>query len=99
MKNKSLTQKISLVTLFLLSASSLFGRTLAVDSNTESDLTSGLVAWYPLDGNASDMSGKSQNVVKLLIDLDELQGSLWDSVSNINQMVGILADYRKKNNL
>jgi len=47
----------------------------------------------------SDMSGKSQNVVKLLIDLDELQGSLWDSVSNINQMVGILADYRKKNNL
>ena len=47
----------------------------------------------------SDRSGKSQNVVKLLIDLDELQGSLWDSVSDINQMVGILADYRKKNNL
>jgi hypothetical protein len=45
------------------------------------------------------MSGKSQNVVKLLIDLDELQGSLWDSVTDINQMVGILADYRKKNNL
>ena len=61
MKNKFLTQKISLVTLFLLSAGSLFGRTLTVDSNTESDLTSGLVAWYPLDGNASDMSGKSRN--------------------------------------
>ena len=61
MKNKFLTQKISLVTLFLLSAGSLFGRTLTVDSNTESDLTSGLVAWYPLDGNASDMSGNGFN--------------------------------------
>ena len=47
----------------------------------------------------SDRAGKSQNVVKLLIDLDELQRSLWDSVSDVNQMVGILADYRKKNNL
>ena len=47
----------------------------------------------------SDMAGKSQNEVKLLIDLDELQGSLWNSVTDINQMVGILADYRKKNNL
>ena len=61
MKNKFLTQKISLVTLLLLSTGSLFGRTLTVDSKTESDLTSGLVAWYPLDGNASDMSGKSRN--------------------------------------
>ena len=27
----------------------------------EVDLTSGLVAWYPLDGNASDMSGNSRH--------------------------------------
>jgi len=27
----------------------------------ESDLTNGLVAWYPLDGNASDMSGNSRH--------------------------------------
>jgi hypothetical protein len=27
----------------------------------ELDLTSGLVAWYPLDGNASDMSGNSRH--------------------------------------
>jgi len=47
----------------------------------------------------SDRAGKSQSVVKLLIDLDELQGSLWDSVSDVNQTIGILDNYRKKNNL
>jgi len=57
MKNKSLTKKISLLTLSLLSAGSLFGKTLAGDFKTEADLTSGLVAWYTFDGNASDMSG------------------------------------------
>ena len=58
MKNKSLIQKIFLLTLSLLSTGSLFGKTLTRDLKNEADFSSGLVAWYPFDGDASDASSK-----------------------------------------
>jgi regulator of replication initiation timing len=63
MKNKSFIQKLSLLTLSLFFAGSLFGKTLDGNIKPESDLTNGLVAWYPLDGNASDMSGNGLNTI------------------------------------
>ena len=47
----------------------------------------------------SDRAGKSQSVVQLLIDLSEIQGPLWELVNDVNQTIGILDNYRKKNNL
>jgi len=61
MKNKSLIQKIFLLTLSLLSTGSLFGKTLTRDLKNEADFSSGLVAWYPFDGDASDASGNDRN--------------------------------------
>jgi hypothetical protein len=41
------------------------------------DLTSGLVAWYPLDGNASDMSGNGfHGIVKGAISTNDRSGNL-----------------------
>jgi hypothetical protein len=44
-------------------------------------------------------TGKSNSVVQLLIDLGKIQGPLWELVNDVNQTIGILDNYRKKNNL
>jgi hypothetical protein len=61
MKNKSLTQKISLLVLSLLCTGCLLGKTITRDLKNEADLSSGLMAWYPFNGNAVDISGNGNH--------------------------------------
>ena len=61
MKNKSLIQKISLLVLSLLCTGCLLGKTITRDLKNEADLSSGLMAWYPFNGNAVDISGNGNH--------------------------------------
>jgi len=61
MKNKSISRKMSVLALSLFCSVSLYGKTLLGYHKATTDLTSGLIAWYPFEGDASDASGNDRN--------------------------------------
>ena len=61
MRNRSLTQKISLVTLFLLSAGSLFGKTLAGDKKNDVIVLEDNGSLIPKNQNSSLITGPELN--------------------------------------
>jgi hypothetical protein len=61
MRNKSISRKMSVLALSLFCSVSLYGKTLLGYHKATTDLTSGLIAWYPFEGDASDASGNDRN--------------------------------------